>query len=249
MGVQTIRGILTDGSAPLANVVVEVQFSYGASQVTGPGVVAKTDDDGSFSVDVFNNAQGVDKVALTIAENIITTFDFDPEEAEVDIGTVVMATDIGGRPRLISAAAATVDLEPKLATTVIAPTDKTYLLQSDCGVSGIADFPDVYRRSYTYAGVHNGKPWYKWPDAIVGSDGPQDNAVSYDNGVDAWKFWSGGINYFRCVEDVPYPWATTVAWEALEVGYDDLPVITEKPESKQITLAVLAAAIDAILNP
>lgn len=243
MSKQTISGIVVDGdSIPVANVVVEVQFSYGASQVTGPGVPAMTDDNGAFSVEVINEADGLDTCAVTIFGQIVNTFELDPEEASIDLGTITVEGTASSRPRLVAVPVDTVPVDPKTGAALIDATDTVYLRQSNVRVSGATE--EGINAIYTHRGTNDGKLFYNKDGEATST---ANSAIIWD-GAGEWHLTDdhGDVKY-KSLDTPDFPWDNTT-WADLDVG-DVHPNVVESPTAVKATVSDLATAIDAILNP
>lgn len=85
MGIQTIIGTVLDTAGEVwADASVELQFD-GNDQ---PGVVGRTDEEGAFSIAVFNNATEAKTVAARLSDGSRFVFSLDPEDEETDAGTL-----------------------------------------------------------------------------------------------------------------------------------------------------------------
>lgn len=101
MGLQTLTGTVLDTAGdPWADAIVEIQFDDGDGALSGTGVVAVTDEDGIFSVEVFNNTAAARQCLVKLPDDDIFAFALDPEDASVDVGNL-QTTGGSGSPRLI----------------------------------------------------------------------------------------------------------------------------------------------------
>lgn len=248
MSQQTIRGKVVDGSSnPVPQVIIELQFSYGSSQVTGPGVKAQTDDNGDFSVDLLNDATGLDTCAVTIFDQIAHTFELDPESEVVNLGNITAPETGTSRPRLTALIPDIVPRDPKTAAIVIGATQKMYLLQSDLEVSGLNAGYSEGEGRYTYRGELDGKAFFLIETETGTGDPAAGTGFRKDAGDGLLKFYLNGNLIFSSGDSVEFPWEV-VNWDQ-EGPQPGPPTCTESPEVKEITVAELAAAVDAILNP
>lgn len=248
MSQQTIRGKVVDGSSnPVPQVIVELQFSYGSSQVTGPGVKAQTDDNGDFTVDLLNDAPGLDTCAVTIFDQIAHTFELDPESEVVNLGSITAPGTGASRPRLTALIPDIVPRDPKTAAVVIGATQKMYLLQSDFEVTGLnANYSDA-EGTYTYRGELDGKAFFILSTIPGTADPVSDTGFRFDSNDNLFKFYTGGTLIFSSNDSVDFPWEV-VNWDQ-EGTHGGPPTCTKRDEVKEITVTELATAIDAILNP
>ncbi|HEV7701267.1 MAG TPA: hypothetical protein VGO43_13630 [Pyrinomonadaceae bacterium] len=83
MAIQTITGTVKDTGGTLWEATsVELQFAG----VTTPGVTGKTDGDGAFSIEVFNNATEIKTVNARLEDGSTFAFELDPEDETMAIG-------------------------------------------------------------------------------------------------------------------------------------------------------------------
>ena len=96
MGQQTITGIVLDTAGdPWADTSVEVQFDNGSGALAAAGVVGKTNEDGEFSIAVFNNSAAVTKCLARLEDGSLFAFDIDPEDETTDAGTLASSGGSG----------------------------------------------------------------------------------------------------------------------------------------------------------
>lgn len=104
MGIQTITGVVQNAEAAAwANSVIEVAFSDGYVPLSPLNIVGRTDTNGKFRVPVYNNATEVEPAVLRLPDDSLFSFDLDPEDTTVDLGTLI-ASGVAGQPRLMAVA-------------------------------------------------------------------------------------------------------------------------------------------------
>lgn len=100
MGIQTIRGIVKDANeAVWADSPIELGFSDGYIPLSNLNISAKTNVAGGFKFTVYNNANAVQPAILRLPDDSLFGFDLDPQDATVDVGTLI-ASGVAGNPRL-----------------------------------------------------------------------------------------------------------------------------------------------------